>query len=71
MHIQSRIEGEFEGTNDEVVFTLDNGQKWQQVGYRYRYVYRYRPRVTIEASGNSGSMLVEGFPEPIRVRRVY
>lgn len=71
MHIQSRIEGDFEGTDDEVVFTLDNGQRWQQVGYRYRYTYRYRPRVTIETSGNTGLMLVEGFSESIKVRRVW
>jgi len=70
MHIQSTIEGDFEGTDDEVVFTLDNGQKWQQIGYRYRYTYQYRPRVTIETSGPTGSMVVEGFSEPIRVRRI-
>jgi hypothetical protein len=68
MHVTSRIEGEFTGTEDETVFRLDNGQVWQQIGYRYRY--RYRPRVTIEVSSARAVMLVEGFDEPIKVRRL-
>lgn len=54
MEISSRIDGEFTGTNDEVIFKLQNGQIWQQVGYRYRYMYRYAPLVTIEAIGTTG-----------------
>ncbi len=70
MHVTSRIEGEFTGTEDETVFRLDNGQVWQQIGYRYRYRYRYRPQVTIEGSSSRATMLVEGFNEPIKVRRL-
>lgn len=68
--IRSKIDGEFNGTDDEVVYKLQNGQVWQQVGYRYRYRYRYAPRVTIETRGSSGTMTVEGFHDPIKVRRI-
>jgi hypothetical protein len=70
MIIRSRIEGEFNGTENETIFNLQNGQVWQQVGYRYRYHYLYAPRVEIDASGSRGTMTVAGFREPIEVRRV-
>jgi hypothetical protein len=70
MHIRSRIDGEFTGTDSEAVYRLENGQVWQQVGYRYRYCYRYRPRVTIEGSASRATMAVEGFTEQIKVRRL-
>ncbi|MCB0967899.1 MAG: hypothetical protein KDB37_13780 [Ilumatobacter sp.] len=70
MTVKSRIDGEFNGTADEVVYKLVNGQIWQQVGYRYRYRYRYSPRVTIETRGTTGVMTVEGFSDTIKVRRL-
>jgi hypothetical protein len=70
MNIQSRIDGDFTGTENEVLYKLANGQIWQQVGYRYRYRYRYAPRVQIVKSGYHFSMIVDGFPDPIKVRRI-
>ncbi len=70
MTIKSRIDGEFNGTGDQLVYKLRNGQIWQQVGYRYRYRYRYAPAVTINVSGSTATMIVEGFDDPIKVRRV-
>lgn len=70
LKITSCIEDEFEGTDDEVVYTLDNGQKWQQVEYKYQYHYLYRPNVVIEYSGDTGIMYVSGFSDPIKVRRI-
>lgn len=70
MVIRSRIDGDFNGTENETVFNLHNGQVWQHVGYRYRYRYLYAPRVEIDASGSRGTMTVAGFPERIKVRRV-
>lgn len=64
MTIRSRIDGEFNGTGDELVYKLRNGQVWQQVGYRYRY--RYSPAVTINTSGSRGVMIVDGFDDPIK-----
>lgn len=70
MTIRSRIDGEFKGTGDQLVYKLRNGQVWQQVGYRYRYRYRYSPAVTINTSGSRGVMIVDGFDDPIKVRRI-
>lgn len=70
MTIRSRIDGEFKGTGDELVYKLRNGQVWQQVGYRYRYRYRYSPAVTIDTGGSRGVMIVDGFDDPIKVRRI-
>lgn len=70
MIIRSRMDGEFSGTDNEAVFRLQNGQVWQQVGYRYRYRYLYASRVEIDTSGSRGTMTVVGFSEPIKVRRV-
>jgi hypothetical protein len=68
--VRSRIEGAFEGTGKEFVYKLQNGQVWQQIGYRYRYRYKFSPRVTINTSGSRGVMLVDGFPHEIKVRRL-
>lgn len=70
MKIESRIDGEFNGTDNEVVYTLWNGQVWQQVGYSYRYHYMYAPSVTIESCGSQGVMTVDGFDQRINVRRL-
>lgn len=69
MTIRSRIAGEFNGTGEELVYKLQNGQVWQQIGYRYRYRYRYAPAVTINASSSTGVMIVDGFDDP-KVRRL-
>lgn len=68
--ITSQIEGEFEGTEDETTYTLTNGQIWQQIGYKYKYSYLYRPHVEISANGQQGIMSVDGFSDPIKVRRI-
>ena len=70
MVVRSRIDGEFNGTGSEVLFKLRNGQIWQQVGYRYKYNYKYAPKVTIETRGSNGTMVVDGFSDPIKVRKV-
>lgn len=46
--IVSRIAGEFNGWSGKTVFTLENGQRWQQrVGGRYVYRGEDNPEVTI------------------------
>jgi len=71
MNVSSRIDGEFNGTNDETLYELTNGQIWQQIGYRYRYKYRYRPTVNVVRHGAGWVMIVDGFPDTIRVRRIH
>lgn len=70
MDIHSQIDGEFTGTEDEVVYKLTNGQVWQQIGYSYSYTYSYMPRVTIRSEGGRYVMDVQGFNRPIPVRRL-
>lgn len=68
--IRSRIAGTFEGAQGQSIYTLDNGQVWQQYKYFYKYKYSYRPRVTIESRGYRGVMLVDGFSREIHVQRL-
>ena len=70
MIINSRIDGEFNGTWDEIIYNLQNGQVWQQVGYRYNYRYIYVPRVKIEARGSVGIMNVDCSRETIKARMI-
>lgn len=58
--IASRIDGEFNGWNDEVVYKLTNGQYWQQTSYHYYYRYAYSPKVLIYLSNGVYKMHVDG-----------
>lgn len=69
--VKTCISGEFEGFDGETVFTLCNGQIWQQAEYRYRYHYAYRPQVLIYQPPAGGfRMKVDGIDDTIRVRRI-
>lgn len=68
--IESGIEDEFTGWDDETKFELQNGQIWQQVSYAYTYHYAYRPSVVIYSPGNGYRLKVEGMNDIIEVRRI-
>ena len=68
--IESRIDGEFEGFDDNKVFVLTNGQVWLQVEYKYCYSYHYMPEVIIFENGGWFYMKVEGVDEVVRVERL-
>ena len=68
--IEGQIEGKFEGWDGETIFSLTNGQIWQQAEYAYTYSYRYRPSVTIFFAVGGCKMQVEGVDRAIRVRRL-
>lgn len=44
---KGRIDGEFQGFDNEVLFKLRNGTYWIQTRYKYWYKYAYCPEVTI------------------------
>ncbi len=67
---ESKIDGDFEGMDFDRIFTLENGQQWEQVQSRYRYVYLYMPRATVLEDGGKYLLRVDGFFEDIEVRRV-
>jgi hypothetical protein len=67
---EGRIADEFEGWDEDQIFELSNGQKWQQVRYKYRYVYKYMPRVKIWRDGSKYFLDVDGMDEMLEVRRI-
>ena len=46
-YVKSCIDGEFDGWTGNTVFTLCNGQVWQQSQYKSTYNYAYKPNVLI------------------------
>jgi hypothetical protein len=69
--IQSRIDGQFSGLDYGRIYTLQNGQVWQQKEFYIWYYYWYAPTVIIYRS-HSGSwmMKVEGISHAVRVERI-
>ena len=74
--IQTRLVGDFTGWSGKTVFTLDNGEVWQQTN---NYISDYSPRspipqpkVTI-TKGMFGSynMRIEGIKRTVQVKRVH
>lgn len=64
--IQSRIDGEFNGWHGDSVYTLQNGQVWQQDSYKYEYKYSYCPEVVV-FDGEAGTMMnVDGTSAHVR-----
>ena len=70
LYRQSKIKGDFNGWDDQMLFALDNGDIWEQARYRYRYKYSYRPNVKIFRDGGKYLLEVDGMDEMIEVRRV-
>ena len=69
--IESQIEGDFEGWEGETIYSLINGQIWQQSDYYYHYHYAFQPKVFIYKSGIGYKMRVEGDDEKeINVKRL-
>src|SRR5262249_17838128 len=60
---------EFEGWDHERVFTLGNGDEWEQAEGRYSYRYAYRPRARIWHCAQGHFLDVDCMPDVIRVRR--
>lgn len=67
---ETQLEGEFKGFDNNMVFTLVGGQKYQQVHYKYRYYYAYRPRVKLYRDSGRYFLEVEGMDEKIEVRKI-
>ena len=67
----SRLEDIFEGFEINTIFSLENGQKWQQIKDKYKYVYNYRPKVTVWQEGDKFLLEVEGVGDMVEVKRIY
>lgn len=61
-----KIDGTFEGFNDEVLFKMKNGTYWIQAQYKYWYHYAYCPNATITKENGKFILTVAGKSIPIR-----
>lgn len=69
--VNSRIDGEFEGFDEDKVFRLQNGQVWKQARYKYKYHYAYMPKVHIyRGSDGLHKMKVDGVADEVVVEQV-
>lgn len=65
---QSQIDGDFEGFDDEMIFTLEDGTHWYQSSYKYAYHYAYCPRAKIYEKGSTRIIVVDGFNDYAEVQ---
>lgn len=66
---QGKIDADFEGFDEDVIFKMSNGAYWVQARYKYWYHYAYRPDVIITQEGGRYIMSVAG--QSIEVERLY
>ena len=66
--IESRIDGDFDGWDGATIFTLENGQVWQQSEPGAKYHFASRPKVTVSSS--SYVLKVDGMAAAVRIRRI-
>lgn len=68
--VDSRIDGDFEGFDDEMLFAISNGQYWIQTEYKYWYHYSYMPHVKIYTYERSYYIVVDGQTETVTVSQI-
>lgn len=66
---RTRIDGDFEGFDDEVLFKLQDGTYWIQDKYMYWYHYAYCPTVNILRAGGRLFLNVEGQSQVVPIRQ--
>ncbi len=62
----SRIDGDFNGWDGETVYSLMNGQVWQQSKYKYRYKYAHCPPALVYRASGGHKMRVAGTVANVR-----
>jgi len=67
---QGKIDGDFEGFDENKKFKLTNGEVWQQVRFKYLYHYAYMPKVKVVQTNNGFELIVEGLDESVMVRKL-
>jgi hypothetical protein len=58
--VETQIDGDFNGWDDEVIYKMANGEIWQQRNYHYHYHYTYEPRVIIYPTSTGCHIKVDG-----------
>lgn len=69
--IESRILGTFKGWTGDTVFTLENGQVWQQAASGFYETHLKDPAVVIKSLGVGYLLTIPGESETIFVKRVH
>ena len=67
---ETRIDGEFHGWSGNTLFSLANGQIWQQCANDLVRYYAHSPTVLLYRSGASIKMKVDGVDHSIFVKRI-
>ena len=67
---ETTIEGEFDGFDEDKIFTLTTGEVFQQARYKYKYRYKYRPKVKVFRDGSKWFLDIDGMDEMIEVRKI-
>ena len=70
LYIESNIEDEFQGWDDDKTFKLDNGTEWELVNYTYSYMYAYRPKAKIWIDAGRYYLEVEGMSDKVQVNQI-
>jgi hypothetical protein len=68
--VESKIDDDFEGFDDEMLFSLFNGQYWIQKTYKYWYHYAYMPNIKIYALKGTHYLTIEGQIEFVEVKQI-
>ena len=68
--VETKIDGDFTGFEDEKIFKMLNGQIWQQSSYGSRSRSLSSPKVLIYKSGSTYKMRVEGIDAEVSVTRL-
>src|SRR6201989_1773093 len=67
---KSKIDGDFEGFDDEKFFPLYNGKYWIQKTYKYWYHYSYMADITIYEYKNNHYLTVDGQKQFVEVELI-
>jgi hypothetical protein len=70
LYIDSNIEDEFEGWDDDKTFKLDNGTEWKLSSDKYSYQYSYRPKAKIWRDAGRYYLEVDGMNEKVQVDEI-
>ncbi|MHA0940070.1 hypothetical protein, partial [Enterobacter kobei] len=67
---KTKIDGDFEGFDDEVLFRFVDGTYWIQAQYMYWYHYAYRPDVNLLRANGRFYLQIDGKDKVVPVRQI-
>lgn len=66
---EGKIDGKFNGFDEEAIFKMQNGDEWVQAEYKYWYHYDYCPVAIISEENGRYILTVQGQSVPVQKRR--